>query len=279
MIAHNRFKLAPIVREYAIGLLFLLSCIGYPALADPGYDSSSKHIERLIDDLTSIDTLSPGVDPDDVYSGFIASEKPLKLQMGLLGPPVPAVPPSMRDIVRLGVAALPALIDHLSDGRPTRFKIKPDDPAETVGGTYFGTEYEPRHGRSQSPDPMDEGRRVKNGYTVKVGDICYVLIGQIVNRELIAVRYQPTMLVFINSPVESPQLVVGIKRDWGGLNAADHKAQLLADLRAGGELWYFAPALERLRFYYPDTYSGLSGVDLKKRIAFEADEASTRAGK
>jgi len=41
-------------------------------------------------------------------------------------------------------------------------------------------------------------------YTVKVGDVCYAIIGQIVNRSLMAVRYQPSAGLVINSPIEMP---------------------------------------------------------------------------
>jgi hypothetical protein len=40
-------------------------------------------------------------------------------------------------------------------------------------------------------------------YTIKVGDVCYVLIGQIVNRRLWALEYVPTLIVVVTSPVHS----------------------------------------------------------------------------
>jgi hypothetical protein len=59
-------------------------------------------------------------------------------------------------------------------------------------------------------------------YTVKVGDVCYVLIGQIVNRQLVAVRYQPTAGLIVNSPIEVPPLAEKVKNDWGALHSLPH---------------------------------------------------------
>jgi hypothetical protein len=67
----------------------------------------------------------------------------------------------------------------------------------------MGDEYDPRVGErdwsksdSQRPEP-------KLPYTVKVGDVCFALIGQIVGRQLLPIRYQPTGGMIINSPVEN----------------------------------------------------------------------------
>ena len=61
--------------------------------------------------------------------------------------------------------------------------------------------------------------------------------------------------------------------------ASAHEASLLKDLRAAKDLegWPgYRDALVRLRFYYPKTYAALSGEDLEKRNAFEADEKARR---
>jgi hypothetical protein len=109
---------------------------------------------------------------------------------------------------------------------------------------------------------------------VKVGDVCFVLIGQIVNRNLIAIRYQPSGGLVINSPIESPALVEWVKKDWGSLDERSHTASLLADIR-DGETWSVGSAMTRLRFYYRDAYASLRGEDLKKREAFEAAERTS----
>jgi hypothetical protein len=242
-------------------------------------DYSRASIEQLIDDLTLISAPAPGIDGGALYSAFIADDTPPEFVVGLLGVPPPTIPPQMRELVRRGVQALPALIRHLSDERPTRLTagFPGDGNMWLIGGPGFNTEYDARHRTSPRLMPLEDcskshcatGVFPDGTYVVRVGDVCYALIGQIVNRFLIAVRYQPSGFIFINSPIEAPILVDRIKEDWGELDAAGHEASLLSDIREGKNQWDWAPALARLRFYYPSAYASLSGADLKKRKAFE----------
>ena len=144
---------------------------------------------------------------------------------------------------------------------------------------YFSDEYDPKT-RSKQETSFPGGnleRNFKGEYTVKVGDVCYALIGQIVNRSLSPVRYQPTAGLVINSPIEAPALIERVKKDWGSLDAVGHKASLIADAQSGDQLWTFGPALVRLRFYFPDDYKRLKDGNLRKRIAeFESDEKERR---
>jgi hypothetical protein len=93
--------------------------------------------------------------------------------------------------------------------------------------TLFSDEYDPRvpHWFDQEepknwPKPVEKS--FDGRYTVKVGDVCYVLIGQIVNRQLVAVRYQPTAGLIVNSPIEVPPLAEKVKNDWGALHSLPH---------------------------------------------------------
>jgi hypothetical protein len=124
-------------------------------------------------------------------------------------------------------------------------------------------------------------------YTVKVGDVCYVLIGQIVNRQLLAVRYQPSAGLVVNSPIEAPVLAEKVREDWGHADVETLRASLLADIRAASHPRgisraeyterFVNPALERLRQYFPDTYGSLYGDDLNKRREFEKQNARQSA--
>jgi hypothetical protein len=183
----------------------------------------------------------------------------------------------MRELVRRGVSALPSPIRHLQDKRPTKLSIGRDF---FFMFAYFSDEYDWRV-RPRIPVRCDHwcfadgfalGKPLTLPYSVRVGDVCYVLIGQIVNRDLVAVRYQPTGGLVVNSPLEAPNLVERINKDWTGLDARSHEASLLTDIRAGESLRFFGPALARLRFYYPDAYAALRDQDLGKREAFEASE-------
>ncbi len=57
-------------------------------------------------------------------------------------------------------------------------------------------------------------------YTLKVGDVCFAIIGQIIERRYLAVRYQPSAIVIINSPVEDTTLAKAVRDIWSGTNAA-----------------------------------------------------------
>ena len=56
-------------------------------------------------------------------------------------------------------------------------------------------------------------RHFSGTYTVKVADVCYTLIGQIVNRHLLAVRYQSSGGPIVNSPLEAPSLAEKVRKD------------------------------------------------------------------
>src|SRR5262249_51921060 len=114
----------------------------------------------------------------------------------------------LRDLVALGPDALPFLLDALDDQTPTKITVRhaggfgsmwhaaelplnPVNPAEKAG--Y----------KARAAKPREEEEHVKS-YTVKVGDVCFVAIGQIVGRGYEAVRYQPTACIVLNCPSHDP---------------------------------------------------------------------------
>ncbi len=202
-------------------------------------------------------------------TGFVALDQPLGFGAGILGTPQPKVSPVMRELVRRGVAAVPALLDHLSDARRTKLILK--QPFNDFGGTWFGDEYDPRD--EQIPDlpkglnragksftensdaapsdvPLVEDHD-KDGYHVKVGDFCFVTLGQIVNRQLAVARYQPTACLVLSSPVRNPTLAAAARADWNKLTETDFKAFLTRDITDPAENVSQIGALQRMLFYYP----------------------------
>src|SRR5262249_21288700 len=72
-------------------------------------------------------------------------------------------------------------------------------------------------------------------YTVKVGDVCFVAIGQIVGRAYGAVRYQPTACIVLNSPAHDPKLCAEVRSIWNAKNPRDKLFDsLLADYATEG---------------------------------------------
>jgi hypothetical protein len=210
----------------------------------------------------------------------------------VLGVAPPKVPRQMSELVRRGPPALPELIKHLDDKRPTKLEVGNRTSGRQLGVdafmfTVFSDEYDSRLHRwfdekELDTPPQTMAKDFHGRYTVKVGDVCYLLIGQIVNRQLFAVRYQPSAGLVVNSPIEAPALVEKVKNDWGDTDAEALKASLLADIHrtdypkrlgaVGFTEGVINPALQRLRFYFPDTYNALEGNDLKKRKGFEKQE-------
>jgi hypothetical protein len=303
-----------IMISLAVGLLSLALAPCAAAQANPTPD-------QLIDQLTQINCNGPELFNAFPYDDFwaVVPEAGWKAKAHIDAPhsggrPPDCVPDAMRALVRLGPQALPALVRHIDDTRPTGLKIGVHlDPSNHMGGQSFSEEYDSRaHVFDEDAWPsmfLDKcadrgcftGRWFHEPYTVRVGDVCFTLIGQIVNRNLVAVRYQWTAIIVVNSPIETPSLAEKVRADWTGVDAEGLKVALLDDLHMRfrkappgykrlipyaqpygvveqSELhMLYAGALRRLRFYYPETYAALSGDDLVKRKAFEQEEAKEKA--
>jgi hypothetical protein len=254
-------------------LCFSLLCFFNPVVcsaltSDSTLDLRNVSVANLIDDLVDIDAQAPGLHSTALVRTFIADNSPSEFGGGVIGSVAPKNFPQMAELVRRGISSLPLLIKHLDDKRPTKL---------TVGGDffmfrYFSDEYDSKTLAQRERTARLE-KKFDGKYTVRVGDVCYALIGQIVNRNLLPIRYQPTAGLIVNSPIEAPVLIAEVKRDWTDIDAKEHMASLLADTRAGNDLWEYEPALRRLRFYYPDEYRQQAVGALKKKIRkFESGE-------
>jgi hypothetical protein len=282
----------PTLSHRMLILGFLLMWVTGVYATPTSRDYSKASVSQLIDDLALIDAATPGINSAAIYDGFIANGSRGEFVVGVLGIAPPTVPPQMRELVRRGPLALAELIQHVDDARPTKLEVGNKDSGgtgqvgvDTFMFTYFSDEYDGHFHRwfdfdwKKNP-PIHMEKPFKGRYTVKVGDICYVLIGQIVSRRLLAVRYQPSAQLVVNSPIEAPSLAEKVKSDWSNADSEILKASLLADIRRSydDKLMSYSslvidPALERLRLYFPDTYNALKGDDLKKRKEFEKQES------
>jgi hypothetical protein len=214
-------------------------------------------VEELIAGLQAESDEGLGTHSAAWASGFIAIDEEPRFRGGILGSAKPVVSPVMKELVSRGVAAMPELLDHVNDHRPTRIVVK-----LRLGGfgcMWHSDEYSPRYSdRKNLPVNVNTNSMniTEREYTVRVGDLCYVAIGQIVNRHLRAVRYQPTACLVVNSPIETPALAEAVKKDWAGLTADEHQQCLIQD---ASDPWDDADqsALKRLRFYYPKAHVAL----------------------
>src|SRR5262245_12290586 len=124
------------LKPFALVALACALCWSPLFAANP--DLSNVPLDRLIDDLALIDSAVPGVTSKATYESFIAvDERPVftggvlgiqKPDGSVLGVQAPDIPPQMRELARRGIRALPILIQHLNDARPTKL---------TVGGTIY----------------------------------------------------------------------------------------------------------------------------------------------
>jgi ankyrin repeat protein len=183
----------------------------------------------------------------------------------------------MRKIVSRGAAAIPDLVAHLNDKRATKIKIEYDS---AFGGMWFAEEYDynrrTRTEKSQgiNKDPFDEDRKRETKHTVTVGDLCFVALGQIVNRNFNAVRYQPTAIIIINSPTSSESLRNAIKKEWGELTPAKHKTSLISDFKEPDFEDRRTDAALRIGYYYPQELEPLVLAQLAEPLfdGFKVEE-------
>jgi len=231
----------------------------------------------LIDELVDIDAPAAGLHPTLFDTTFLGDGSADRIEGGVFGSQAPKRFPQMVELVRRGIDALPTLVEHLNDRRETKL---------VVGNGFFmfrefSDEYDPkirtssRGGGIASLSHIGDDRAAFRSmfdhsfdgpYTVKVGDVCYALIGQIVNRRFFAVRYQPSAGLVVSSPIESPVLIEAVTKDWGTIDSEGLKASFLSD--AQSHLTYFyEPALQHLRFYFPLEYQKRSaGGELADKI-------------
>jgi ankyrin repeat protein len=218
----------------------------------------SANIPKLIDQLVKVKDSDFGYSQSVTGSVFTPWDTEGHFQTGLLFQKPPVQSGALRELVKLGVAALPHLVAHLDDKRLTGIKIEHNAP---IGGLFFGDGMD-QNGRTdkaitvKTPE-AEQGDRL-TAHTLTVGDLCYVAIGQIVNRRFDAVRYVPTAIVVVNSPTKSPALRERVKKAWGTVTREQHRAALVADFLKPDTDERRDGACKRLAYYYPDALEPLA---------------------
>lgn len=222
----------------------------------PGRFHASRVSERTNQEL--IDALED-VSQDSL--GSLAGFKDFVLDNQYSAEDTLEISPVVRELVRRGPAALPDLLAHLEDARLTR------SAGHTgFGGMWYGDYYDPRYpDRDRAPVGVNTQFRANvdspdRKYRLRVGDACFVIVGLIVNRRLVAFQSIPTGCAQINSPVKSRALAFAARADWRGLTQEQHQASLIEDARTS--YTHRDSAIARLRFFYPET---------AKRIESELD--------
>jgi hypothetical protein len=182
-------------------------------------------IKKCIADLAKIDSPDYGLSPTLNGEAFLPLPGQRWSHAGLLTNHRLKSSAALRALVRMGPDSLPFLLGALGDRTPTKLRL------DHEGG--FGAMYLANELRGNPVNPLEarvlglprkRGERRREGaiqtYTVKVGDVCLVAIGQIVGRRYQAVRYQPTACIVVNSPTRDAELRKQVLAIWSSRDSA-----------------------------------------------------------
>ncbi len=247
-----------------------------PALGIAAVDHGKLSVSQLIDSLQDIDSQTVGIHATAWVSGFLPDSTPRAFGGGVIGSANPKEFGQMRELVRRGVASLPDLLRHIDDSRPTKLSVGAD--VFPIGWAFHSDEYDPRR-REKPKEPktvvvdgrtlvfsageLRVGDSISLPYVVTVGDVCFALVGQITNRNLVPLRYQPSGGFIVNSPAHDSALAERVRRDWVGITANELMESLIRDAM---DLPIADAGLVRLRLFYPDEYQKQKLGPLRQKI-------------
>jgi HEAT repeat protein len=247
-------------------------------------EGDAKKIKKLIAELAEITDCEIGLCP--TMDGFafapVESMKPFKKT--LRAQPRLTRNAALASLVELGPAALPFLLESLDDETPTHL-IMGDKSIwfhHEIDSNLLNAHEMKVLGIMNAPYLSsiwnEEQPGMARQYTVKISDVCFVAIGQITNREYMAVRGDPYICTFVNSPVQDPKLAAEVRAIWG---KSDHRKKLFdslsLDLRTrvpslGRRSGDFRPgAAMRLAYYFPDSGEDLILAQLNDLVQASGD--------
>ncbi|MCA9217898.1 MAG: hypothetical protein KDB27_32735 [Planctomycetales bacterium] len=231
-----------------VASVFVTAC---PLVAD-------DELNELIEDLAKV--AEPGVGYSGYFSGsrFLPYGDSEQLGTFVFGGTYRSESDTLRKIVAKGPGAVPTLLEHLSDARRIAM-----EPLAGMMWMDFPDEYDfNRRTRTKPPpnvnrDMFDSNEKHPDSHAITIGDLCFVAIGQIVNRNYSATRYQPTGGLVVNSPTYSKRLRDALVADWSDLTAEKHRRLLIEDFEKPDHVARRIGAYWRLSFYYPDAVEPL----------------------
>ena len=220
--------------------------------------AQDNEIEQLIDLLPTVS--EPGFGYSVYFSGgeFLPFEGTGQMGTLVLGVSRATRSEALCKIVAKGADAVPVLLKHIGDTRTIKMK-----PVRGMMWMDFPDEYDFNYRTRKIPpkgvnrDSLVSGKDQPSEHAITVGDICFVALGQIVNRHFSATRYQPTGGLIVNSPTYSKALCEVILQDWSGLTRQRHKDLLIEDFTNPDHEERRIGAYLRLACYYPDTVEPL----------------------
>ncbi|WP_088252208.1 HEAT repeat domain-containing protein [Fimbriiglobus ruber] len=187
---------------------------------------------------------------------------------------------AFRDLVAMGPTALPFLLEALDDKTSTKMKVRTSSGIMGVGGDFRGNPLNSKESRAIATEFAETESEKDSGlirtYTVKVGDVCFAVIGQIVGRSYQVVQYIPSDIFSINSPTATPAMRTRLRAAWSGADPARALLDsLLIDYATEGKFngrsldgWdkgssYQIEAVVRLLYYFPDEMAPVVAARLR----------------
>lgn len=227
--------------------------VGLGHCADAALDEQT---EALVDQLPEISQIGYGYSAMFSGSQFLPEPDSSEVHTLVLGSQAPTNSAALERIVRRGVLAVPSLLKHLDDARETRIP-----PLSGMMWMSFADEYDyNRRLRKDAPTGVNKETFPAGDpsrHTITVGDLCFVALGQIVNRSFNATRYQPTGGLVVSSPTYSKQLCAVVRADFAALTKEQHRDFLTQDFLAPDFEERRNGACGRLAFYYPESLEPL----------------------
>jgi Ankyrin repeats (many copies) len=223
------------------------------AWAQPAKSPTDAEIEALIDRLKDVDQQDTGYSASMSGSSFLPLDRS-EIGAALLFQAQPQSSSVMKSLVKLGLRATPMLLKHLGDDRKTKIEVGP------VAGNFWIVEDPQPESKAKKPGVASESKR---RYTMMVGDLCYVVLGQIVNRPYAAVRYIPSGNTAVTSVPRVKKLRQELVGEWSGLTPERHLASLKKDMENGEH----ESASLRLAYWYPDELEPLAIRQLTRPAA------------
>lgn len=224
--------------------------------------------EELIEQLPKISKIGYGYSAMFSGSQFLPDTNSAQVGTLVLGSQAPANSPVLEAIVERGILAVPALLKHLDDARETQIP-----PLSAIQWMEARDEYDYNHRTRKIPptgvnlssqiDTLGNFIQARQTHTLTVGDLCFVALGQIMNRRFNATRYQPTGGIIVSSPTDSTQLCAVARADFHDLTGKKHRELLVRDFAMPDDEDRRIGAYQRLAFYYPDIVEPLVLGQLK----------------
>ena len=221
----------------------------------PRWSVSAAEVRGLVRQLADVDQAGIGYSPSVSGDQFLPLARADEHgSMLLLGQPAPRQSAVLARIVEAGAAAVPVLLECIEDATPTKLP-----PMKALMWSAVNDEYDFNTRRTRvAPAGVNRDRPQEPvELRVTVGDLCFVALGQIVNRRFAAVRYQPSGGLVVSSPPASAPLRDAIRAEWSGLDEARLRASLVGDFEQPDNLLRFFGAAARLSYYFPEALAPL----------------------